>query len=214
MLMRIIILYLFSIVSSAALAISAELLPENLPSANIKFIFDRDITLSKKNNYRLPIIIDSNNRCVLTSPTPTVKKRIFIEQNTEWKSETNSYWNDWDSKSFSFKMSHRSGVFLLKCELNLGGEVLLFNADQNKKSVTKCSRQGGRIQGALPIYSQNKSQTQRSPTSTSKYCVKKIPRVKVSSFVKAFEKSKIFVAFDFPAEPPVAPPITAPVDDF
>jgi hypothetical protein len=193
---------LFTAVLFATLALgkTVELSPESLSTSTLKLGFDKTIKLNANNRFRFLINIDSNNRCVITSLTPTVKKEIFIPRNSEWKSEMNALWNDWDSKSYSFKLVHARGSILMKCELNLDGEVLLFNAKTEKKASASCAKRGGKVRNEPPSYSVQHPASRRFPASLQKYCVKQIPKITFARLTNAFRNAKIKINFEFQTE--------------
>lgn len=183
--------------SASVFSKSAGLSPETFSSAQLTFILDKTIKLNQKNKYRFPIIIDSNNRCVfLTKGT-----KLNLPQNTEWKSQSSIDWNDWDSKTYNFKLTNKTSTVQLNCELNLSGEMLLFNSNAEKKSAKACKKQGGQVQNIPPkSYTRVKSQnSDRAPASTviQTYCVKKIPKVSLSKFKSAFQKAKVKVHVEY-----------------
>ncbi len=183
---------------------SVVLSPDNLSTALLKVSFEREVHLNVKNKFRFPVIIDSNNKCILTSLTPTSKKGIVLRENSEWISVNTSADNDFGAKSYSFKLVHSSGSFLMKCDLNLAGEILLFNtrvaAVEGKKAAALCTKQGGQLKGSALSYSMNLRNGKRAPASIQRYCVKQIPKVTLSRFKTAFQNVKLNVAVDFPAE--------------
>jgi hypothetical protein len=182
-----------------------ELTPQNFSAASLTLGFDKAIHLNEKNKFRSSIIIDSNNRCTLVSSTAANKEKFTIAKGTEWKSEAVMDWTDWDTKSYNFKLTNKNQIVLLHCELNLTGEVLLFNSDTGKKNSSNCSKQGGKIQKNPPAsytlkIDHSADRAPASAPSEPSYCIKRIPKLKYSLIKSAFEKAKIKIQIDHPAE--------------
>lgn len=180
-----------------------ELSPGNFSAASLTVAFDRTIKLTEKNRFRFPIRIDSYNRCYLSSLTPLLKKKIVISKGSQWRSQPSSEWNDWDSKNFSFKLTHRNVSVLLKCELNLAGEIFLYHSSLSKKASLDCVKHGGRVRVASPkaITHQKAARvTARLPAAAknSGYCVKHVSKLNTSKFKLAFLKKKIHVNMELP----------------
>ena len=178
--------------SSLAFSKSIELSPESISTASLKMAFERNIRLNKNNKFKFPVKIDENNKCTITTLTTSVNKDIFIGKNTEWKSQNNSALSDWEIKNYSFKLVHPSGIFLMNCDLNLSGEKLLYTSNSKVRNKKLCSKMGGKLKKSAPdgYYSQV-SNGQRMIASSTDFCVKKIPRITLSKFSKAFDTLNI-----------------------
>ena len=195
--------------STVVYASGSELSPERLATAALQIAFDRNVKLTERNDFQFPIFIDQYNRCVLTTLHPTVKRKVLIPENTEWKTESNSNWNDWDSKTYSFKLVHSNEYFLMKCELHLGGEVVLFNSNTSSRKVrAQCSKKGGYLKNTPGYYSYKETKSSRSPASDQGYCVKRVPRVTVAKITKAFRKADLSLNIGFTNDEDVTMPIS------
>lgn len=188
------------LVSVSVFSKAIVLSPDNLSTAFLKVSFERSVRLDKENKFRFPVIIDSNNRCFLTPLTLTTKKSVKIDRDSEWTSINNSSETEWGSKSYSFKLANNKGTFLMKCDLNLAGEILLFNSTEKNKSESFCRKQGGKMKLSPPRYTFSKALGKRVPASVQKYCIKQIPKVTLSRFKTAFQNAKLNVNVDFPVE--------------
>ncbi|GEM_PF-2609333 len=177
--------------------------PGNFSAASLTVAFDRTIKLTEKNKFRFPVTIDSYNRCYITSQTPLLKKKLTISKGSQWRSQPSEDWSDWDSKKFSFKLTHKNISVLLKCELNLAGEILLHHSNLTKKSSSACARQGGYIRTHSPksITQQKTGKNIRLPSSavaSQGYCIKRVSKLNTSKFRLAFLKQKIHLNMEFP----------------
>ncbi|OYZ19591.1 MAG: hypothetical protein B7Y39_11925, partial [Bdellovibrio sp. 28-41-41] len=155
---------------------TSDLSPSNFSAATLTVAFDRTVKLSEKNKFRFPVTIDSYNRCYISSPTPLLKKNIVISKGSQWRSQPNSEWSDWDSKKFSFKLTHKNVSVVLKCELNLAGEIFLHHSAMTKKASSACAKQGGKVRQAQ-----------------GGYCIKRVSKLNTSKFKNAFLKHNILV---------------------
>lgn len=196
------LVFLMLNVFSIAYSKNVELVPETFSTAQLTLIIDKTIKLNGKNKFSQTVVIDKNNRCTFR----TNAVNLNLSKNTEWKSQSTIDWSDWDSKTYNFKLTHQNEIALLNCEMNLGGEILLFNENSGKKSANSCSRQGGRVQNSPPksyTFKQGKN-SNRAPASqdNQSYCVKKIPRVTLSQFKKAFRNANVKLSLEFSAESP------------
>lgn len=98
-----------------------------------------------------------------------------LSKGSQWRSQPSAEWSDWDSKNFSFKLTHKNTSVLLKCELNLAGEIFLHHASLCKKSSSACAKQGG----------------SSTTIGSHGYCVKRVSKLNTSKFRLAFLKKKI-----------------------
>ena len=77
----------------------------------------------------------------------------------------------------------------LNCDLNLTGEILLFNSDTKHKALAECTKKGGRTHSSP-----------KSALARQTYCVKRIPKLKYKQFRNAFAKSSISIQIDLSSE--------------
>lgn len=192
----IIVSSLLFLIPTFALSKAPDLSPGNFSSASLTVAFDRTVKLTEKNKFRFPVTIDSYNRCYITSLTPLLKKKLVISKGSQWRSQPSAEWSDWDSKNFSFKLTHKNTSVLLKCELNLAGEIFLNHSNLSKKSSSACAKQGGQIHIHSPksITQQKIAKNIRLPASTvasQGYCIKRVAKLNTSKFRLAFLKHKI-----------------------
>tara|TARA_B110001454_G_scaffold124375_1_gene116029 strand:+ start:11622 stop:12287 length:666 start_codon:yes stop_codon:yes gene_type:complete len=208
--MRLIILFaLTALLPVIIQAKMPELSPSNFSAASLTVAFDRTIKLTEKNKFRFPVDIDTYNRCYISSPTPLLKKNIVIAKGSQWRSQRNSEWSDWDSKNFSFKLTHKSVSVVLKCELNLAGEIFLYHSAMTKKASSVCAKQGGKVRQASPktITQQSTAKPYRFPATVAKvsippsqaHCVKQVSKLNTSKFKNAFLRKKILVNMELPS---------------
>lgn len=187
-----------------------DLSPSNFSAASLTVAFDRTVKLSEKNKFRFPVTIDSYNRCYISSPTPLLKKNIVISKGSQWRSQPNSEWSDWDSKNFSFKLTHKNVSVVLKCELNLAGEIFLHHSAMTKKASSACAKQGGKVRQASPkaITQQKVVKPYRFPASVTSvlpasqpqgFCIKRVSKLNTSKFKNAFLKHNILVNMELPS---------------
>lgn len=185
------------------LAKTPDLSAGNFSAASLTVAFDRTVKLTEKNKFRFPVTIDSYNRCYITSLTPLLKKKLVISKGSQWVSQPSADWSDWDSKNFSFKLTHKNTSVLLKCELNLAGEIFLHHSNLSKKSSSVCAKQGGHLRPTSPkaLTQQKVIKQNRLPSSlvaSQGYCIKRVSKLNTSKFRLAFLKQKIHVNMELP----------------